>query len=118
MPLDYTASYLKSLALVLAGRSNVCMRKEVLATTSKCDSKCSFLGSLLSFYCDFRLQKKKKKRRRSIDWLVIIIYYNVRNNELVIFNGYFIFHQSKLHDIITFLFFFKSMKNLTLKRIK
>lgn len=103
LPLDYTASYLKSLALVLAGRSNVCMRKEVLATTSKCDSKCSFLGSL-SFYCDFRLQKKKK--RSSIDWLVIVIYYNVRNNELVIFNGYFIFHQSKLHDIITFPFSF------------
>lgn len=101
MPLDYMASYLKSLAFVLAGRSNVCTRKEVLATTSKCDSKCSFLASLLSFFCDFRLQKKK-----SIDWLVIIIYYNVRNNELVIFNGYFIFHQSKLHDIITFLFFF------------
>lgn len=111
--LDYMASYLKSLVLVLADRSNVCI-KEVLATTSKCDSKCSFLASLLSFCCDFHLAKKKKK---SIDWLVIIIYYNVRNNELVIFNGYLIFHQSKLHDIITFLFF-KPMENLTLKKIK
>ena len=58
--MDYTTSYLKSLALVLAGRSNVCMRKEVLPSTSKCDSKCSFLASLLLFCCDFHLQKKKK----------------------------------------------------------
>lgn len=57
--LDYMASYLKSLVLVLADRSNVCI-KEVLATTSKCDSKCSFLASLLSFCCDFHLAKKKK----------------------------------------------------------
>ena len=60
LPLDYMASYLKSLALVLADRSNVCIRKEVLATISICDSKCSFLASLLSFCCDFHFEKKKK----------------------------------------------------------